>query len=121
MRKNIYHQSTKVKNFYKAIRIAAAEKFNVLPDYVGVVANSMNYTASVAIPTDIYMNSVIALVRYDINNSVVGVYAMLAEDLMKMFKKMVDAGQKIVTHEVNGCDQLTKVDWNYIEQYQLNM
>lgn len=121
MKKTSYTQSSKCKNFYKAVKNAVAKKFNVLPTYVGIVANSASYPDSVSISTDTFMNSVIAFIQYDSNNSVIGQYALAVEDVMKMFNQMLSDSKTIVAKSANGIDQLTRIDWAYLKNYSINI
>ena len=120
-KKETFKQSKSAQQFYKAIKAYAANKFNVLPAHVAVVGNSKFNPDSVSMPTDIFMNDVIAFARYDVTGKTVGQYACKAADAMIAFQKSVAEKSTVTTHGVNDVDQLVRINWKYLEPFALEL
>ena len=121
MKKTAYKQSTKCANFYKAIKNAAAKKFNVNPCEVTVVGNSANYPDSVALPTDIFMFPIIGFAQYDSTGKTIAQYAAKVEDVMDAFKQMLTDNANVVTKGVAGIDQTCRLSWSYIKNFAIEI
>lgn len=121
MKKTTYKQSSACKNFYNAIKFAAAKKFNVLSNHVTVIGNSASYPDSIALPTDVFMSEVIGFARYDSTGKTVGQYAARVEDVMKVFQQMLSDNASVVTRGIQGIDQTCRLKWNYIEQFAIEL
>ena len=121
MKKTTYKQSKSAKQFYNAIKMYAAKKFNVDANDVYVVGNSMNYPDSVSMPTDMFMAKIVGFVRYDKDGKTVGQYAMPAEVAAAILNDCVNQNKTVVTRGCSGIDQLIRIEWNYLENYSLKI
>ena len=119
MKKTTYKQSKSAKQFYNAIKMYAAKKFNVDANDVYVVGNSMNYPDSVSMPTDMFMAKIVGFARYDKDGKTVGQYAMPAEVAAAILNDCVNQNKTVVTRGCSGIDQLIRIEWNYLENYKL--
>lgn len=121
MAKKTYKQSSKVQNFYKAIKNTIVKEFDTLPRLVQVVGNSAEYPDSVALPTDLFMFDVIGFARYDKDGKTIGQYAIKVEKLMDIFKSVLADQKNIVTRGITGIDQTCRLEWKYLNGYELNV